>query len=75
MLATWSGFPPGGQPFPRGGVGGGAAVTTAVGTDVAVVVQSFYHRRVYVGGEVLKPGVITMPAPLTATSAAARRVR
>jgi len=37
--------------------------------DVAVVVQSFYHRRVYIGGEVLKPGVITMPAQLTALDA------
>jgi len=37
--------------------------------DVAVVVQSFYHRRVYVGGEVLKPGVIPMPAQMTAMDA------
>ncbi len=37
--------------------------------DVAVIVQSFYRRRVYVGGEVLKPGVITMPGQLTALDA------
>jgi len=34
MFATWSGFPPGGQPGARGG---GAAATTAVAADVAVV--------------------------------------
>lgn len=34
--------------------------------DVAVIVQSFYHRRVYVGGQVLRPGVIQMPRPMTA---------
>lgn len=37
--------------------------------DVAVVVQSFYHRRVYVGGEILKPGVVPMPAQMTALDA------
>ena len=37
--------------------------------DVAVIVQSFYRRRVYVGGEVLKPGMITMPGQLTALDA------
>jgi protein involved in polysaccharide export with SLBB domain len=37
--------------------------------DVAVVVQSFYHRRVYVGGQVQKPGVVPMPGPITALEA------
>jgi polysaccharide export outer membrane protein len=37
--------------------------------DVAVIVQSFYHRRVYVGGEVLKPGVVPMPGSMTALDA------
>ena len=37
--------------------------------DVAVIVQSLYRRRVYVGGEVLKPGVVTMPGQLTALDA------
>jgi protein involved in polysaccharide export with SLBB domain len=37
--------------------------------DVAVIVQSFYHRRVFVGGQVLKPGVIQMPGQLTALDA------
>jgi protein involved in polysaccharide export with SLBB domain len=37
--------------------------------DVAVIVQSFYRRRVFVGGEVLKPGVILMPGQMTALNA------
>lgn len=37
--------------------------------DVAVIVQSLYRRRVFVGGEVLKPGVVTMPGQLTALDA------
>jgi polysaccharide export outer membrane protein len=37
--------------------------------DVAVIVQSFYRRRVFVSGEVLKPGVISMPGTLTALDA------
>jgi len=37
--------------------------------DVAVIVQSFYRRRVFVGGEVLKPGVVLMPGHLTALDA------
>jgi polysaccharide export outer membrane protein len=37
--------------------------------DVAVIVQSFYQRRVYVGGEVLRAGVVQMPGSLTALDA------
>jgi protein involved in polysaccharide export with SLBB domain len=37
--------------------------------DVSVVVRSLYDRRVYVGGEVLRPGVISMPGRLTVLSA------
>jgi polysaccharide export outer membrane protein len=37
--------------------------------DVAVIVQSFLHRRVFVGGQVLRPGVIQMPRPMTALDA------
>ena len=37
--------------------------------DVAVIVQSSYHRRVFVSGEVLKPGVVLMPGTLTALDA------
>ncbi len=37
--------------------------------DVAVIVQSFLHRRVFVGGQVLRPGVIPMPRPMTALDA------
>jgi polysaccharide export outer membrane protein len=37
--------------------------------DVAVIVQSFYHRRVFVGGQVQRPGAIPLPGQLTALSA------
>jgi polysaccharide export outer membrane protein len=37
--------------------------------DVAVIVQSFYQRRVYVGGEVLRPGVLQMPGAMMALDA------
>jgi polysaccharide export outer membrane protein len=37
--------------------------------DVAVIVQSFYSRRVFVGGQVLKPGTLPMPGQLTALEA------
>jgi polysaccharide export outer membrane protein len=37
--------------------------------DVAVIVQSFYQRRVYVGGEVLRPGVVQMPGSMMALDA------
>ncbi len=37
--------------------------------DVAVIVRSFRNQRVYVGGQVKKPGVIEMPGSLTALDA------
>ncbi|MGB3097575.1 MAG: polysaccharide biosynthesis/export family protein [Candidatus Deferrimicrobiaceae bacterium] len=37
--------------------------------DVTVIVRSFRDRRIYVGGEVKKPGVFEMPGPLTALEA------
>jgi protein involved in polysaccharide export with SLBB domain len=37
--------------------------------DVAVIVQSFYRRRIFVGGEVVKPGVVSMPGRMTALDA------
>jgi protein involved in polysaccharide export with SLBB domain len=37
--------------------------------DVTVIVRSFQSRRVYVGGEVVAPGVVNMPGPLTAMQA------
>jgi protein involved in polysaccharide export with SLBB domain len=37
--------------------------------ELAVVVRSFYDRRVFVGGEVNTPGVVSMPGPLTALEA------
>jgi protein involved in polysaccharide export with SLBB domain len=36
---------------------------------IAVVVRSFRGRRVYVGGEVMRPGYIDMPGPMTALEA------
>jgi polysaccharide export outer membrane protein len=37
--------------------------------QLAVIVRSFHGRRVYVGGEVNKPGLIEMPARMTALEA------
>ena len=37
--------------------------------DVTVIVRSFQSRRVYVGGEVWRPGVVNMPGQLTALEA------
>lgn len=37
--------------------------------QVAVIVRSFHERRIYVGGEVNKPGVVEMPGPMTALEA------
>jgi polysaccharide export outer membrane protein len=37
--------------------------------EIAVIVRSLSDRRVYVGGEVNKPGVIAMPGQLTALEA------
>lgn len=33
--------------------------------DVTVIVQAFGNRRIYVGGQVVAPGPIPMPGPLT----------
>jgi protein involved in polysaccharide export with SLBB domain len=37
--------------------------------DVAVIVRGFQGRRIFVGGEVLSPGVLPMPGPMTAIEA------
>jgi protein involved in polysaccharide export with SLBB domain len=37
--------------------------------EVAVIVRSWADRRVYVGGDVLKPGLIYIPRPTTALEA------
>jgi polysaccharide export outer membrane protein len=37
--------------------------------EVAVIVRSFINRKIYVGGDVLRPGAIDMPAPITALEA------
>ncbi|UCE47312.1 MAG: polysaccharide biosynthesis/export family protein, partial [Phycisphaerales bacterium] len=37
--------------------------------EISVVARSFYNRRVFVGGQVLKPGVLQMPGPMTALEA------
>jgi len=37
--------------------------------EIAVVVRSFYTRRVFVGGQVMKPGVVQMPGEMTALEA------
>ena len=37
--------------------------------DVTVIVRSFRDRRIYVGGEVNRPGVFEMPGPLSALEA------
>lgn len=37
--------------------------------EVAVIVRSLMNRRVYVGGDVLRPGVIEMPRKITALEA------
>ncbi|OHB64503.1 MAG: hypothetical protein A2Y76_01395 [Planctomycetes bacterium RBG_13_60_9] len=37
--------------------------------DIVVIVQSWYNRRVFVGGEVLRPGVIQMPGEMTVLEA------
>lgn len=33
--------------------------------DITVLTRSFYERRVYVGGQVMAPGVFDMPGPMT----------
>jgi len=37
--------------------------------EVAVIVRSLSNRRVYVGGDVLRPGLIDIPHPITALEA------
>lgn len=37
--------------------------------EIAVVARSFYNRRVFVGGQVLKPGIVEMPGRMTALEA------
>jgi protein involved in polysaccharide export with SLBB domain len=37
--------------------------------EVAVIVRSFWNRRVYVGGQVITPGLIEMPGRITALEA------
>jgi len=37
--------------------------------QLAVIVRSSHERRVYVGGEVNKPGLVEMPGPMTALEA------
>ncbi len=37
--------------------------------EVAVIVRSLVNRKVYVGGDVLKPGVYDMPLPITTLQA------
>ena len=37
--------------------------------EIVVLVRSLYDRRVFVGGQVLKPGVVEMPAEMTVTEA------
>ena len=33
--------------------------------EIAVIIQSFYERRVYVGGQVMTPGIVEMPGTMT----------
>lgn len=33
--------------------------------EIAVIIRSFYDRRVYVGGQVIAPGIIEMPGTMT----------
>jgi protein involved in polysaccharide export with SLBB domain len=33
--------------------------------EIAVMIRSFYERRVYVGGQVMAPGIIEMPGTMT----------
>jgi polysaccharide export outer membrane protein len=33
--------------------------------EIAVIVRSFYERRVYVGGQVMAPGIVEMPGTIT----------
>ena len=37
--------------------------------EIAVIVRSLSNRRVYVGGDVLRPGLIDIPHPITALEA------
>jgi len=33
--------------------------------EIAVIIQAFYDRRVYVGGQVMAPGIVEMPGMMT----------
>ena len=33
--------------------------------EIAVIIRSFYDRRVYVGGQVMEPGIVEMPGTMT----------
>ncbi len=37
--------------------------------EIAVVVRSLYNRRVFVGGEVMRPGIVEMPGEMTVLGA------
>jgi len=37
--------------------------------EVAVIIRSFYNRRVFVGGEVMTPGIVQMPGTLSVLEA------
>ena len=37
--------------------------------EVAVIIRSFWNRRVFVGGQVMKPGIVEMPGRITALEA------
>jgi len=40
--------------------------------EVAVIIRSFYDRRVFVGGQVMTPGIIEMPGKMTVLEAIMR---
>jgi len=40
--------------------------------EVAVIIRSFYNRRVYVGGQVMTPGIVEMPGKMTVLEAIMR---
>ena len=47
----------------------GAYSTQLRKPEVAVIIRSLSNRRVYVGGDVLRPGLIDIPHPITALEA------
>ena len=40
--------------------------------EVAVIIRSFYNRRVFVGGQVMTPGIVEMPGKITVLEAIMR---